>query len=114
MLNHAEVITPRSLLRGAALLLALQLACLAATAATLLVPLALFALAFPLLAARLFGEHDGPTEFVTALASMAALAPLGGETCNGLAIALLLASTLACLAWQAMSVPSCKAEPRWT
>lgn len=97
-----------ALLRGAGLLAALQALCLVFDvlgASILLLYVALLSLAFPLLAGRLSGAatKEGESMFVIALASMAALSPLGGGISNGLAVALLLASTLAWIAVRSLS-----------
>lgn len=82
---------------GGGLLLVLQIACLYAATEGSPIPAIFLSLAFPLIADRLQARGEDPTNCVVVLACMAALAPLGGATTNGMVIGLVLASTLAWL-----------------
>ena len=101
-------ITANVLSRATACLIVLQLLCFLQAIAphpVLLLLLALTASSFPFLVLRAApGATAAPA--VLALASMAALAPLGGEVTQNIAICLMLLATLSWLLWR------CAAPPR--
>jgi hypothetical protein len=97
----------RLLWRGAIALAAIQLICLLNVALpfaqSLIIPAFLPAV-FAYVVAKLVGTQEHGEAYVAVLACAVALAPLGGQIYNGLAIALAQISTLLWLAWRQVSL----------
>jgi hypothetical protein len=109
LIDYGPQMEPRLLWRGAIALAAIQLICLLNVAlpfAHSLVLPALLPAVFAFVVAKLVGTQEQSEAYVTILACAVALAPLGGEIYNGLAIALAQMSTLLWLVWRHTSLKS--------